>query len=111
MAIGRDLRREVYRKVDTLVFRPSVDLGAVALEHARSVRIRSTSSGILSWLSRLGDQAESDFLSFVMFDGQFARRLIEIGRSDVLRRSKEVERFFGHGPEGPTAQPSPSEQP
>jgi NTE family protein len=98
-----------YRKVDTLVFRPSVDLGAVALEHARSVRIRSTSSGILSWLSRLGDQAESDFLSFVMFDGNFARRLIEIGRADVVRRSKEVEHFFGHGSDEPVARPSPSE--
>jgi NTE family protein len=87
-----------YRKVETLVFRPSVDLGAVALEHARSVRIRSTTSGILSWLSRLGDQAESDFLSFVMFDGEFARRLIEIGRADALRRAKEVEHFFDHAP-------------
>ncbi len=96
-SVFKDTRDLPYRKVDTLVFRPSEDLGSVALEHARGLRIRNMQSGILSWLSHLGDKSESDFLSFVMFDGEFARKLIAIGRTDALRRSEEIVTFFDEG--------------
>jgi NTE family protein len=95
--VFEDTRDLPYRRVETLVFRPSVDLGAVALDHARSLPVRNMQTGVLSWLSHLGDKSESDFLSFVMFDGEFARKLIAIGREDVLRRATEVAGFFGPG--------------
>ncbi len=94
-SVFKETRDLPYRRVETLVFRPSMDLGAVALEHARSLKIRNLQSGILAWMSHLGDKSESDFLSFVMFDGDFARKLIDIGRADALARSAEIAEFFG----------------
>jgi hypothetical protein len=33
-------------------------------------------------------------LSYLLFDGAFARKLVELGRADVLARASEVEAFF-----------------
>lgn len=93
-AVFKETRDLPYRRVEPLVFHPSEDLGTVALEHARSLRVRNLQSGVLSWLSHLGDKSESDFLSFVMFDGKFAEKLISLGRADALRRGEEIAQFF-----------------
>ncbi|MBC7172264.1 MAG: patatin-like phospholipase family protein [Polyangiaceae bacterium] len=98
-AVFEETRELPYRQIETLVFRPSLDIGALALEHARRLRVRNISSGVLSWLSRLGDRSESDFLSFVMFDGEFARKLAELGRADARSRAAEIVSFFERAPE------------
>jgi hypothetical protein len=40
---------------------------------------------------------DTDLLSFVLFDGDFARGLIDLGRHDVERRADEVIGFFAAG--------------
>jgi hypothetical protein len=42
----------------------------------------------------LGSVWDTDLLSFVLFDGDFARSLIQLGRHDVERRAEEVLTFF-----------------
>lgn len=92
-----------YRRVRTLVFRPSQDIGVLALEHLRAHRSRlsrpgSTATILLENLAALGSRVDADVLSFLLFDGRFARTLIELGRHDVRERAAEVEEFFAGQP-------------
>jgi NTE family protein len=88
-----------YRRVPTLVFQPSRDLGVMAgefLEHrARATRART----LLRTISHLGRTWEADLMSFIVLDGGFADMLIELGRTDVHARAQEVTAFFA-GTEG-----------
>ncbi len=89
-----------YRRVYTLVFRPTENIGVLALEHLR--RHGTGNAGLAAKLlldkaASLGAHVEADFLSFVLFDGGFAKTLIELGRRDVRSRAAEVEEFFAKG--------------
>jgi NTE family protein len=43
---------------------------------------------------RLAEAQESDLLSYMLFDGEFARTLIEIGRADARARHDELCALF-----------------
>ncbi len=94
----RELRGMPYRRLDTLVFHPSVDLGEVAGEHLRHHKGREA----LGWLGeRLLRRAasktatwEDDLASYVLFDGAYAEQLIEIGHRDALARRDKIVTFF-----------------
>ena len=94
----RELRGMAYRRLDTLVFQPSQDLGGVAGEHLRHHK----GGRELGWLGeRLLRRAasksatwEDDLASYVLFDGAYAEHLIEIGHADALARRDEIEAFF-----------------
>jgi NTE family protein len=83
-----------YRPVNTLVFRPSKDIGNLAREYASRLTPRDGPGWLLARLDRLGSVWDTDLLSFVLFDGDFARMLIQLGRHDVERRADEVLAFF-----------------
>lgn len=87
-------RGEPYRAVDTLVFRPSEDLGQLARQRARAFSRGTKSERLLSRLAAMEDAMEADFLSFILFDGSHANQLIELGRRDVVSRRDEVFAFF-----------------
>ncbi len=94
-----------YRRLQTLVFRPSATIGVLALEHVRRHGTPGASlsaSFLLERAASLGAHVEADFLSFILFDGAFARTLIELGRSDVHARAAEVRAFFLEGPAAAT---------
>ncbi|MEM7608193.1 MAG: patatin-like phospholipase family protein [Myxococcota bacterium] len=82
-----------YRAVDTLVFRPSEDLGHLARERAEELG-GSRTAWAVKQMARMEDVWEADLLSFVLFDGEHAGRLIELGRRDVRLRAGEVREFF-----------------
>lgn len=87
-----------YRRLRVLVFRPSENVGALALEHLRrhgTGRAGYATALLLEKAASLGAHVEADFLSYVLFDGAFANTLIEVGRNDVRARRDEVEAFFG----------------
>lgn len=86
-----------YRPVETLVFRPSKDIGSLAREYASQLTPRDGPGWLLARLDRLGSAWDTDLLSFVLFDGDFARGLIELGRHDVEKRADEVIAFFEAG--------------
>lgn len=83
-----------YRCVPALRFAPSRDLGGIAAEFLERNPRRSLSAWLLKTLRRLSHTREADLMSFLLLDGEFARELIELGRSDVRARADEVLQFF-----------------
>jgi NTE family protein len=90
----RDSRGLPYRKIDTLVFRPTRDVGRMARERAAHLQGSRFSSWLLARTATLGALWESDLVSFILFDADFANDLIELGRSDALARADEIRAFF-----------------
>ncbi len=81
-----------YRKVSHLVIRPSEDLGVMA---ARAYRSGTRSSGVLGGLLartalRGVPEDEADLFSYLYFDGNFTRPLVELGREDTRRQEDAI---------------------
>lgn len=91
----RDSRGLPYRKLSTLIFRPSEDIGHMARERARTLEASRFSSWLLARTATLGNLWESDLVSFILFDAEFAEQLIQLGRRDTLDRADEIAAFFG----------------
>jgi NTE family protein len=90
----RDARGLPYRKLDTLVFRPTLDVGRLARERALELQGSRFSSWLLARTATLGSLWESDLLSFILFDHEFAEELISLGHHDALARKDEIKAFF-----------------
>jgi len=80
-----------FRPVDFLLFRPSRDLGEIAMECVdglpRSIRSLARSLGAEG-------RGGSDFLSYLLFDPVFTSRLIDLGYSDAHREWTKVDRLL-----------------
>jgi NTE family protein len=96
-AVLEDNRGLAYRKVDTLVFRPSKDIGRMARVRWKQIKSSMFSSWLLARTATLGTFWESDLLSFILFDKDFAHELIQLGRDDTVARAGDIRRFFGVG--------------
>ena len=98
-AVTRATRGMAYRRLETLVFRPSRDLGRMASDHLRVRSVRNELGWIGSWLLRRAARHdatwEDDLASYVLFDGGFAERLMAVGHADALARAVDIRRFFG----------------
>jgi len=84
--------RDGLKPIDLLVLRPSVDLGKLAGQYERYLPRK------LKLLVRaLGTkETESpDFISLLMFEPEYTRRIIEIGEGDVELRLPELRTFLG----------------
>jgi NTE family protein len=86
------------RPMSSILIRTSQDIGKLASEYVRSPTFaRRVSGGAGRLLRRLGEREardESDLLSYVLFDGEFAHQLIELGREDARRHHAELCTFF-----------------
>ena len=86
------------RPLETVLVRSSADIGRLAAEFVRSPEFRRRAPPLLGRvLLRLAEgepHSEADFLSYLLFDGEFARLLIELGRADARARHDELCRFF-----------------
>lgn len=92
-------RGSAYRRIKTLTFTPSRDLGRLAGEYIRSKSLPlKTLSGVARYLleraARESTEPEADWASYMLFDGGFAHELIEIGKSDARARADEIREFF-----------------
>ena len=85
-----------YRLVTCLRIRPSEDIGRLANEHLKRGRLRGDPilTKRLFGLLDMGVEREADLASYLLFDGPFCRRLIEMGRSDAHARREELLEFF-----------------
>jgi NTE family protein len=95
-----DSRGSTYRRVPTLAFEPSENISLLAGQYL-STRVKSRELGfMLEWLveraAAKNTSWESDLASYLLFDGGWAARLIELGRRDALARDDEIRAFF-HG--------------
>jgi NTE family protein len=88
-----------YRRIKTLTFTPSRDLGRLAAEYIRSSlklkELKHIARYLLERAARDAPEAEADWASYMLFDGGFAHELIEIGRADARARAAEIREFFG----------------
>jgi NTE family protein len=87
-------RREGMRIVEVLVMRPSKDLARIAAEYEprlpRGFRLLTRGLGTRETRS-------PDVLSMIMFQDDYAKRLMALGESDAERRAEEIDRFInGH---------------
>ena len=83
-----------FRWVDVLWLRPSRSIGVIAGEMSGHI------PRIVRYLMRgLGSvESATELASYLLFDADFCRRLIELGRADVLARREDVEAFFAAAP-------------
>ena len=79
-----------WRYIATTHISPSDDLGSYAQDYEHNV------TWLLRFLMRyLGSAEQSgDFLSFLLFDGEYAGKLIDIGYQDALNQSESIIDFF-----------------
>jgi NTE family protein len=85
-----------YRYVNCMRVRPSEDIGNLASDHLRRGRLRGDPilTKRLFGLLDLGVTGEADLASYLLFDGPFCRRIIEMGRADAQARRDELLEFF-----------------
>lgn len=93
-AVMEEERGLGYRCIETLTFRPSVDIGQLARERSQQLKASRFSSWLLARTASLGAIWESDLLSFILFDAEFARQLVQLGRDDTVARAAEIRSFF-----------------
>jgi len=87
---------ESYRPVECLALRPSEDIGALAAAHVAHGRFRGGALLAKQLLRMLyvGGDKDADLASYILFDGGFARKLIDLGRADAAARREELLEFF-----------------
>jgi len=81
----------VLRHADALVLAPSVDIGSIALAHARRLP-----AGVRTLLRGFGSTrgAGANLLSYLLFDRTFCRTLLRLGYDDTLARRDELTAFL-----------------
>lgn len=84
--------RDGLTPIDLLVLRPSISLSKLAGEYRRDLPRK------LQLLVRMLGARENespDFVSLLMFEPEYTKRIIELGEADVATRLPEVRAFLG----------------
>jgi NTE family protein len=86
-----------YRLVNAFTLRPTEDMGKLASDHVRRGKLIGNPFLTRRLLNALdiGVGDEADLASYLLFDGHFARQLIEMGRADAHAHRDEILAFFG----------------
>ncbi len=88
-----------YRQVEALHFRPTRDIGRMAGrfldERGPESRGNWLTERVIRHTAALKETVEADLVSFLLFDGAFARNLIDLGRADAHIHADAIRAFFG----------------
>ena len=79
------------RTIPLLVIRPSVDLGALAVD-----QFNQFPSALRYAMKGIGASSErgSDLVSYLSFDPKYTGPLLDIGRKDAYTNRDQIEAFF-----------------
>ena len=91
------LRGAPLRRIQAVHIRPSEDIGELAADFVASGRMKVTGVLARRLIHRLAEgeaRHESDLLSYLLFDGEFAADLIEMGRRDAAKKEDELAALF-----------------
>ena len=91
------IRGAEYRIMPHVVLRPSRDLGAIAAQHVRERRLRSSRrliARVVRTLARMESYDEADLVSYLLFDGGYCEKLINLGIEDAKARKDDLIRLF-----------------
>jgi NTE family protein len=91
------LRGAPLRRVQAVHIRPSEDIGVLAAQFVNTGRMRVQGLVARRLIQRLAAgeaRHESDLLSYLLFDGDFAAQLIELGRNDAAKKADELAELF-----------------
>jgi len=96
--LGDKGRLHRLKRLRVVHIRASQDIGSMASEFARSPEFASRANGMIGKIVRRISEwegaGEADLLSYILFDGEFSARLIELGRNDARARHAELCAFF-----------------
>lgn len=96
-AMGQSPGR-VMRPMSSMLVRASEDIGKIAAEIVRGVQFDKRAGRVgrlMRALAERDDFEQADLLSYVLFDGQFASVLMDLGYRDARARHEELCAFFG----------------
>lgn len=87
-----------YEKIDVELIQPSRNLGQLAYEVMRRTGLRRYSSVMARWLRRTMDSGEdfheNDLASYVLWDPDYVRELMDLGFADAQARHDEIAALF-----------------
>lgn len=86
------------RHLEAVHIAPSVDIGELASDFIASGRLRLRSRVTHRLIERLAQSEashEADILSYLLFDGDFASDLMELGYRDAAAKEDDLLRVFG----------------
>lgn len=99
-------RGQPYRTIHDLVLRPSRNISAIAAAHAKRKGSAPLSQSLpTKMLHRLAQSQlvnESDLASYLLFDGAYAKELVELAMEDTHHRRDDLIRFFDPDQAGAT---------
>lgn len=82
--------------IDTFAIHPSVDIGQIAGDHLRRSRTRfgRIAGDTVQRFIEVGDGADADLASYMLFDTDFVRALIDLGRQDAAKQADLLADFL-----------------
>jgi NTE family protein len=83
-----------YRHIETLVFSPSQDIAKIAADYLKD-NLKRFDIGLMArrLLRTASEEENADWATYLLFDGGFTERIIELGRQDALRNRDQIRAF------------------